>query len=163
MLLTQADPCFLKVFDVVSKLLDLLLNLDDRNVRDNGQCRIEKITNVILAILARLCPQRTNDELVLAWQLLGFSALFGRIAQNIVDGAHKRARFLIFGIALARVGGLRCRFTGCTVGRGIRGLAGLLDPGYLFARSRFLFGEKLTDGITPRGLRPCIVAPHELA
>ena len=89
--------------DVLAQALDLLLHVDDRHVGDDAKGRVEQIADARLAVLARFRPQRGEDELVAAGQLLRLRALLGGVLQDGIDGEHELARLLVGGFALARI------------------------------------------------------------
>ena len=107
-----ATSCFSLSFDVqifdlvnvVAKLLDLLLNLDDRSVRDDPERRIQKIAHLGVAIFARLFPERRNEVVVAARQLACPGARVGGVLQDRVDSDHQRLGALVLRVAIARVG-----------------------------------------------------------
>ena len=100
--------------NVLTQALDLLLHLDDRHVGDDAEGRVEQVADARLAVLARLRPQRGEDELVAAGQLLRLRALLGGVLQDGIDGEHELARLLVGGFALARI----LRLDGCGGGGG---------------------------------------------
>ncbi len=105
------------VADVLAQALDLLLHLDDRHVGDDAERGVEQIADARLAVLARLRPQRRQDELVAPGQLLRLGALLGGVLQDGIDGEHQLARLLVGFLALARI----LRLDGCgSLRRGLR-------------------------------------------
>ena len=101
--LAQLDDALLEVADVLAPLLDLLLHVDDGHVGDDAHRGVEQVADLLLAVLARLGPQRRQQELVLRRQLPGVGAILGGVLQDGVDRRHQAARLLVGGIALARI------------------------------------------------------------
>ena len=83
------------VLDVPPQSFNLLLHVDDRNIGNDAERRIEKTANVEFAVFARLCPQRRNDELVPTRQLPRLRALFGCFLQDRIDRLHQPARLFV--------------------------------------------------------------------
>ncbi len=82
---------------------ELLLQIDDRHVGDDGERAVEEGADLVLAILLRLGEDGGNDELVLARQLALVGTLLGGVFQNVVDGGEQGLGALVGLLARAGV------------------------------------------------------------